>query len=117
MAISAARPPATDRPMMVLDETPPPPLSWFEGVLGGAEGFGVSTEETTISLVMVTTWPSSCVLAILVWEVDVRTMGDTVVGAVVGFEGVELVDVALAGCSDEEGGFELELGAEKCRNL
>jgi hypothetical protein len=74
MAPSAASPPATDKPTMVLVETPELPLLAWLG--GDGVALGVSPTETTTSLVMVITWPSCCVLSILVRLVDGRRTRD-----------------------------------------
>ena len=116
MAPSAASPPATERPMIVLVETPEPPLEfWLGGLSAGGEGVGVSVKETTTSLVIVVTWPSSCVLAICVLLVLVRTICDA--------EGEVLVCAVGELDGGVEGGWEVDAGgmlvvdAEIWRNL
>jgi len=92
--------------MMVLVETPELPLlSCWSG--GAGVVLGVSIAETSTWLVMVTTTPSSCVLAIWVWLVDVRMITD---GG--GEVGVGVVGVDLGGCVVEGGSSEVEGGAD-----
>jgi hypothetical protein len=101
MAQSAVSPPATDRPMTVLVETPPLLLlAGFEG--GSLDGVGVGVYVTITSTSVVATWPSSCVVSIWVLLADVRTTGGT--------EGEELADVAdvVELLVVEEGGAEVD---------
>jgi hypothetical protein len=98
MATSAASPPATDKPTMVLVEIPVLPELLSGALLDDGVGVGVSTEETITWLVIVTTSPSCWVLAILVSLVDVWTTGGDV-GVVIG-GGVELLE---GGRGEEEG--------------
>jgi hypothetical protein len=58
MATSAASPPATDKPTMVLVEIPVLPGLLSGALLDDGVGVGVSTEETITWLVIVTTSPS-----------------------------------------------------------
>lgn len=102
--------------MMVLDETPEPPLEfWLGGLSAGGEGVGVSVKETMTSLVTVITWPFSCVLSICVLLALVRTIGDT--GAELLVCAVGVLGGGVEGGWEVDGGGVLVVDAEIWRKL